>query len=60
MKFVANIKLTEQSISFENIENAVDAPLIKALFNFPYVKEIFLVIIVGLFYVDINSKLKLE
>ena len=42
MKFVANIKLTEQSISFENIENAVDAPLIKALFNFPYVKEIFL------------------
>ena len=42
MKFVANIKLTEQSISFENIENAFDAPLIKALFNFPYVKEIFL------------------
>ncbi len=42
MKFVTNIKLTEQSISFENIENAVDAPLIKALFNFPYVKEIFL------------------
>jgi Fe-S cluster biogenesis protein NfuA len=42
MKFVANIKLTDQSISFENIDNAIDAPLVKALFNFPFVKEVFL------------------
>ena len=42
MKFVANIKLTEQSVSFENIDKAIDAPLVKALFNFPFVKEIFL------------------
>lgn len=42
MKFVANIKLTEQSISFENIDEAIDAPLVKALFNFSFVKEVFL------------------
>ncbi len=42
MKFVANIKLTEQSISFENIDKAIDAPLVKALFNFPFVKEVFI------------------
>ena len=42
MKFVANIKLTEQSISFENVESATEAPLVKALFNFPFVKEVFL------------------
>jgi len=42
MKFVANIKLTEQSISFENIDDAVDAPLVKALFDFSFVREVFL------------------
>ena len=42
MKFVSNIKLTEQSISFENVESATEAPLVKALFNFPFVKEVFL------------------
>ena len=42
MKFVANIKLTEQSISFENIDEAIDAPLVKALFNFSFVREVFL------------------
>ena len=42
MKFVANIKLTEQSISFENIDDSIDAPLVKALFNFPFVREVFL------------------
>jgi len=42
MKFVANIKLTEQSISFESIDNAIDAPLVKALFNFSFVREVFL------------------
>ena len=42
MKFVANIKLTEKSISFENIDDAIDAPLVKALFNFSFVREVFL------------------
>jgi len=42
MKFVANIKLTEQSISFESIDEAIDAPLVKALFNFSFVREVFL------------------
>ena len=42
MKFVANIELTEQSISFESIDDAIDAPLVKALFNFSFVREVFL------------------
>ena len=42
MKFVANIKLTDQSISFESIDEAIDAPLVKALFNFSFVREVFL------------------
>ena len=42
MKFVANIKLTYQSISFESINDSIDAPLVKALFNFSFVREVFL------------------
>ena len=42
MKFVANIKLTKKSISFESIDEAIDAPLVKALFNFSFVREVFL------------------
>ena len=42
MKFVANIKLTDQSISFESIDDSIDAPLVKALFNFSFVREVFL------------------
>ena len=42
MKFVANKKLVNQSISFKHIDEAIDAPLVKKLFNFPFVKEIFL------------------
>ena len=42
MKFVANIKLTDQSISFESTNDAIDAPLVKALFNFSFVREVFL------------------
>ena len=42
MKFVANKKITEQTLSFENIDAAHDAPLAKELFNFPYVKEVFM------------------
>ena len=42
MKFVTNKKLVNQSISFKHIDEAIDAPLVKKLFNFPFVKEIFL------------------
>jgi Fe-S cluster biogenesis protein NfuA len=42
MKFVANKKITDQTLSFENIDTAQDAPLVKKLFNFPYVKEVFM------------------
>ena len=42
MKFVANKKITELTLSFENIDAAQDAPLAKELFNFPYVKEVFM------------------
>lgn len=42
MKFVANKKITEQTLSFENIDAAQDSPLAKELFNFPYVKEVFM------------------
>ena len=42
MKFVANKKITDQTLSFENIDTAQDAPLVKELFNFPYVKEVFM------------------
>ena len=42
MKFVVNKKLVNQSISFKHIDEAIDAPLVKKLFNFPFVKEIFL------------------
>ncbi len=42
MKFVANKKITEQTLSFENIDAARDAPMAKELFNFPFVKEVFM------------------
>ncbi len=42
MKFVANKKISDQAVSFENIETAKDAPLVKELFNFPFVKEVFI------------------
>lgn len=42
MKFVANKKITDQTLSFENIDTAQDAPLVKELFNFPFVKEVFM------------------
>ena len=42
MKFVANQKITEQTLSFENIDAAHDAPMVKELFNFPFVKEVFM------------------
>jgi len=41
-KFVANKKLVLQTVEYKNIDDAVDAPLPTALFNFPFVKEVFL------------------
>lgn len=42
MKFVANTKITTQTLSFENVDDARDAPMAKELFNFPFVKEVFM------------------
>ncbi|MDP3359269.1 MAG: NifU family protein [Lutibacter sp.] len=42
MKFVANIKLVENDLEFKNSEAAENAPLATELFNFPFVKEIFI------------------
>ena len=42
MKFVVNKKIANQSLSFENVDTAKDAPLVRELFNFPFVKEVFL------------------
>lgn len=41
-KFVANKKLVLQTLEFKNIDEALHAPLATALFNFPFVKEVFL------------------
>lgn len=42
MKFASNKKLVLQSVEFKNIDEAKYAPLAKALFHFPFVKEIFI------------------
>lgn len=42
MKFVANKKITDQTLSFENVDLTHDAPLARELFNFPFVKEVFM------------------
>ncbi|MGJ8665730.1 MAG: NifU family protein [Patiriisocius sp.] len=42
MKFVANKPLADGTFEFKNIDDAVDAPLAKALFTFPFVKEVFI------------------
>ena len=42
MKFVANKPLAEGTFEFKNIDDAVNAPLAQALFNFPFVKEVFI------------------
>lgn len=41
MKFVANKKLVPTVYEFQNIDQAKNAPLAKALFHFPFVKEVF-------------------
>jgi len=42
LKFVTNKKIVTASLEFKNIEEAKNAPLPQALFNFPFVKEVFL------------------
>ena len=42
MKFVANKKITDHTLSFENTDSAKDVPLVKELFNFPFIKEVFI------------------
>ncbi|MAP81905.1 MAG: hypothetical protein CL526_12560 [Aequorivita sp.] len=42
MKFVANKSLASGVFEFKNIDDASHAPLAQALFNFPFVKEVFI------------------
>ena len=42
MKFVANKRLSNKALTFGGISESEGAPLIKELFDFPFVKEIFL------------------
>ena len=41
LKFVANKKLVTAPFDFKSIDEAAQAPLAKALFHFPFVKEVF-------------------
>ncbi|RZJ65672.1 MAG: NifU family protein [Flavobacterium sp.] len=42
LKFVASKMLTKTAAEFRNIDETTPSPLAKALFEFPYVKEIFI------------------
>lgn len=42
LKFVANKKLVEFDLEYKNIEEAKNSPLATELYNFPFVKEIFI------------------
>ncbi|HEX8561789.1 MAG TPA: NifU family protein [Flavobacterium sp.] len=42
LKFVVSKMLTKQAAEFKNIDETAASPLAKELFNFPYVKEIFM------------------
>ena len=42
MKYVANKPLVDGVFEFKSIEDAVEAPLVKALFSFAFVKEVFI------------------
>ncbi len=42
MKFVANKKLASKIYEFKNSQEAIHAPLAQALFNFPFVKDVFI------------------
>lgn len=41
MKFVSNKKLLPHAVEFKNVEEAKQAPMAQALFQFPFVKEVF-------------------
>jgi len=41
LKFVANKKLVESDLEYKNIEDAKNSPLATELFNFSFVKEVF-------------------
>ncbi len=41
MKFVSNKMLASQTYEFKNIDEAKEAPIAVGLFNFPFVKEVF-------------------
>ena len=41
-KFVSNKKLVIETVEFKNVEDARHAPLAKALFHFPFIKEVFI------------------
>jgi Fe-S cluster biogenesis protein NfuA len=42
MKFVASVMLAKHAAEFRNIDETASSPLALALFNFPYVKEVFI------------------
>lgn len=42
MKFIANRALVEGNFEFKNADDALDSPLAQKLFNFPFVKEVFI------------------
>lgn len=42
LKFVVNKMLTKSAIEFKNIDQTSASPLVKELFKFPYVKEVFM------------------
>jgi Fe-S cluster biogenesis protein NfuA len=42
MKFVANKSLAAEIFEYKNIDEAANSPLAKSLFNFPFVKEVFI------------------
>jgi NFU1 iron-sulfur cluster scaffold homolog, mitochondrial len=42
LKFVVNKMVTKVAMEFKNIDDAKPSPLAKELFNFPYVKEVFI------------------
>lgn len=56
MKFVANKMLVQGVFEFKSIEDASTAPIAAALFQFPFVKEVFL----DTNYISINKKEEVE
>ncbi len=42
MKFIANKTLASEIYEFKNIDEAEHSPLAQALFNFPFIKEVFI------------------